>query len=188
MKKKKIWLWTIPGILVVLIAAFIPRPRPIEEEPPMDITLTVASSAFTDGGVIPDRYAERGEGMSPPLTVTDVPADAVSVAVIMDDIDAPTGVFTHWVIWNIPPGTDIPEGIPEGEEVPDLNARQGKNSMFQVGYMGPEPPSGTHRYRFHVYALDGSLDLGPGATRSQLERAMEGHILGYGLLTGEFSK
>ena len=156
----------------------------------MDTTLTVTSPAFADGGEIPKRYAGTGEELSPPLSIEGLPPDAVSIAVIMDDIDAPViGTVYHWVLWNIPPMTEIPEDVPREKELPSLgSACQGRNTLFRIGYMGPNPPSGSHRYRIHVYALDTMLDLAPGAGRRKLTKAMEGHIIGYGVLGGQFSK
>lgn len=156
----------------------------------MEITISVTSPAFADGGEIPSRYARTGEEVSPPLVIDSLPPDTASLAIIMDDIDAPViGKVYHWVIRNIPPVAEIPEEVPKEKELPALGgARQGCNTLFRIGYMGPNPPKGTHRYRIHVYALDTMLELPSGAGQGKLKKAMEGHILGYGLLSGEFSK
>lgn len=188
MKKRSAVISIAIGLIAALVLAVILIPQ--KEDKPMDTNLTVTSPAFADGGDIPARYAATGEEVSPPLAIGGLPSGAVSVAVIMDDIDAPViGTVYHWVLWNIPPTTEIPEDVPREKELPSLGgACQGRNTMFRIGYMGPNPPSGIHRYRIHVYALDTMLDLAPGAGHRKLEKAMEGHILGYGILSGRFSK
>ena len=153
--------------------------------------LEVTSSVFKNDGFIPTKYTGVGEEMSPPLKISGVDPDAVSIAMIVDDPDAPItpDPFIHWVIYNIPSSiTDIGENIPNIEVVDSLGgAMQGNNGIEKIGYLGPKPPYGTHTYRFIVYTLDTVLDLAPGATRAQLEKAMEGHILQTGLLKGKFS-
>ena len=187
MKKRRPLLYIAIGLIVLVLGIML---FPQGEDTPMDITMTVTSPAFTDGGEIPEKYAGTGEDVSPPLAIDGLPQDTASVAVIMDDIDAPViGTVYHWVIWNIPPAMEIPEDVPKEKELPSLGgARQGRNTLFRIGYMGPNPPSGTHRYRIHVYALDTLLDLPPGGGHRKLRKSMEGHILGYGVLSGEFSK
>jgi len=141
------------------------------------------------GYLIP-KEAAKGEDKSPPLQITGVDSLAKSIAIIADDPDIPIPFlsFTHWVVYNIPPNfTVIEEGIAREEIIKSLDgALQGKNGYGKIGYTGPEPPFGTHTYRFMIYTLDTVLDLKPGATRKQLEKAMEGHILQTGLLEGEF--
>lgn len=158
----------------------------ITTEPNMSIELK--SSAFTSGGAIPAQYACTGSDKSPALTWSEPPAGTQSFALIMDDPDAPAGTWVHWVLFNIPasaPG--LTEGIPAGETLPD-GSLQGRNSSGNLGYNGPCPPSGTHRYFFKLYALDEMLGLSPGADKGELLKAMEGHTLGQGELMGTFSK
>jgi len=144
--------------------------------------MELCSSAFDQGAMIPSRYTCDGADVSPPLTISDVPEGTVSLALVMDDPDAPGGTFDHWLVWNIPAGTTrIPEGAePEGV--------QGRTGFGRLGYGGPCPPSGTHRYRFKLYALDRTLDLPEGSGKSALESAMEGHVLAEALLEGRYSR
>lgn len=147
-------------------------------------------SVFEDGERIPTKYTCDGEDVSPPLTIEGLSANAKSIAIIVDDPDAPVRVFTHWVIWNIPPVLHIPEGIPKKEVVSEpIEAVQGINDFGEIGYGGPCPPSGKpHTYHFKVYVLDTMLDLKPGATKEELEKAMEGHLLQYGELRGVYGR
>ncbi|RME31199.1 YbhB/YbcL family Raf kinase inhibitor-like protein [Candidatus Woesearchaeota archaeon] len=135
------------------------------------------TSTFT--GEIPVRYTCDGADVNPPLTIRGVPAGTESLALIVDDPDAPLGTWTHWVVWNIPVG-DIAENSVPGE--------QGTNSWGKNAWGGPCPPSGTHRYRFTVYALDTKLDLPPATTSDELKQAMRGHELARGTLTGHYQR
>ncbi|HWQ79956.1 MAG TPA: YbhB/YbcL family Raf kinase inhibitor-like protein [Anaerovoracaceae bacterium] len=155
--------------------------------------LVITSSAFENGGIIPKKYTRNGEDKSPPIQITGVDPLAKSIAIIVDDPDIPIPylTFTHWVVYNIPAEiaeiAEIEENIPHVEVIQTLGgALQGKNGFRRTAYLGPDPPFGTHTYRFMVYTLDTLLDLKPGAGRKQLERAMEGHILQTGLLEGKF--
>jgi hypothetical protein len=148
----------------------------------------IASEAFTDGGHIPAKYTCDGNDVSPPIQWTDIPAQAKSVALICDDPDAPKKDFTHWVLYDLPPGTrTLPEHVSGGQELPD-GGRQGKNDFGKVGYGGPCPPSGRHRYRFTLYALDTELGVPPAAIRSDVENAMKGHVLETAQLTGIYAR
>jgi Raf kinase inhibitor-like YbhB/YbcL family protein len=146
-------------------------------------TLTITSPAFTAGAAIPAKYTCDGADASPPLIIGTVPAGTRSLALIMDDPDAPGGMWVHWVVWNISPQTrEIRENaLPDG-------VGQGKNDWNRNSYGGPCPPSGTHRYFFKLYALDGTLNLGASTTKTDLERAMQGHILGRGELMGTYRR
>lgn len=144
--------------------------------------LEVSSSTFAAGGDIPTQYSCKGEDMNPPLEIHGVPSAAKSLALIVDDPDAPGGLFTHWIVWNIAPST---LGIAQ-KSVPNGGV-EGTNDFGKKGYGGPCPPSGTHRYVFHVFALDQKLDLHAGARRAALEKAIAGHIVARGELTGRFS-
>ncbi len=143
-------------------------------------TLTVSSPAFDSEGDIPQRYSCEGESISPELRIAGLPEDAVTLALIMEDPDAPGGTFDHWVVWNIERTAVIAEGSRPGIS--------GNNSGGKTGYHPPCPPSGRHRYYFHLYALDGHLDLSPGVLKNALKTAMEGHILAQGSLMGYYRK
>jgi hypothetical protein len=153
--------------------------------------LTVESAAFAAGEAIPKKYAYRGEGdnVSPPLTWAGAPEGTRSFALVCDDPDAPSprnpreNPWVHWVVYNIPPDrTALEEG--------DAGGVQGKSDFKERGWGGPMPPpgSGTHRYFFKVYALDTKLALGEGATKAELLKAMEGHILGQGEIHGTYTR
>lgn len=143
-------------------------------------TLEVRSKAFPPRTFIPPAFTRDGENINPPLTINNIPKGTQSLAVIVEDPDAPGGKFVHWVTWNIPPLSEIVEDSSPG--------RQGKNDFGNLQYDGPSPPSGTHRYFFKVYALDAMLDLKPGAAVTALEEIMEPHILGFGELTGLYGR
>lgn len=150
--------------------------------------MNVTSSAFEDGGVIPERYTGDGEDVSPPLSWSGVPAGTNSIAIISDDPDAPFGVWVHWVIFNLPPDlTGLAEGVP-AEGTLQNGARQGINGSRTIGYSGPYPPSGYHRYYFKVYALDTTLALKSGITKADLLKAMKGHVLAEGQLMGKYKR
>ena len=147
------------------------------------MSLTLTSPAFAPGGEIPARYTCEGDDASPALEWSGVPASAAGLALIVDDPDAPVGLFTHWLMWNIDPKTtEIAENsVPKG-------AVQGTNDFPGNGYDGPQPPSGTHRYYFKVFALDRTLDLKSGAKRREIDAAMRGHVIAQGQLMGRYSK
>jgi Raf kinase inhibitor-like YbhB/YbcL family protein len=143
-------------------------------------TLTVTSTAFEHEGYIPKKYTCEGENVSPPLNIQGVPKAAKSLVLIMDDPDAPSGVFDHWVVWNIRPTELIKEN--------SLPGTSGKNSTGKSGYTGPCPPSGTHRYFFKVYALDTLLDPGDDTDKKVVEQAIESHVIAYGELLGLYKR
>ncbi|SIR47878.1 YbhB/YbcL family Raf kinase inhibitor-like protein [Halanaerobium kushneri] len=147
-------------------------------------------SAFEDGGFIPEEYTADGRDISPPLIIENVPSDAKTLAVIVDDPDAPNGNFTHWLIWNIPADiSEISKNIERKEKVKELNgATQGKNDFNELGYRGPAPPSGVHTYRFYVYALDDQLELKTGADKETLLKTMEGHVLQKAVLKAKYTR
>ena len=149
---------------------------------------TIASAAFKEGEMIPQEYTADGQNISPPLKWESAPAQTKSFALIADDPDAPMGTWVHWVIFNIPPTTTgLPENVPTKNSLPD-GALQGKNDSREIGYDGPSPPSGTHRYFFKLYALDTMLKLSSGISKRELLKAMEGHILAQAQLTGKYSR
>ena len=152
------------------------------------VCLAITSPAFTDGGAIPSVYTCEGRDVSPPLAWTDPPPGTNSLALISDDPDAPGKTWVHWVLYNLPPSArKLPEAFPPDEERPD-GTRQGTTDFGRVGYGGPCPPSGTHRYFFKLYALDALLSLSPGATKPQFEAAMKGHLLAEAQLMGTYRK
>jgi Raf kinase inhibitor-like YbhB/YbcL family protein len=146
-------------------------------------SIDVASSAFSPGESIPPRYTCDGDDISPPLSWTGVPAGAASLVLVMDDPDAPAGTFTHWLAWNISPRTD---GVPE--DVAGDGIVLGTNDFGTIGYAGPCPDSGVHRYRFRILALDTVLPLGPGAGRGEVNLAVEGHVIAWGELQGTYGR
>jgi len=153
------------------------------------MTIQLSSPAFEQGEMIPDRYTCKGEDISPALEWAGMPEGTRSLALVCDDPDAPMGIWVHWVIYNIPAETaSLPEGVPASQDTLTGGAIQGTNSWGRSGYGGPCPPSGTHRYFFRLYALDSSLDLGPGATKALLLKAMEGHVLAECELIGRYAK
>lgn len=140
-------------------------------------------------GVMPDKYSRNGDNVSPNIRVSGVPEEAESLAVVMDDMDSPGRLsFTHWVIWNLPVNSSIPENLSDRRRLPDLSgAVQGENSFGQIGYVGPDPPVGTHTYRFRVYALNSELDLSSGASKKQLLSSIEGKMVGKAKLEADYS-
>lgn len=159
------------------------------EEEPMQVT----SPAFDENATIPEKHTRDGANVSPRLEVTGVPEAAQTLAVIVDDPDAPQeDPWVHWLLWNAPAEADaIPEGYPPSGDGKAFNgAEQGTTDFGTVKYDGPAPPPthDAHRYRFTVHALDTTLDLEPGANRSQLESAMDGHVLERDRLTGLYER
>jgi len=152
------------------------------------MNLKIYSSAFEDGGTIPSKYTCDGADISPPLAWSGLPEGTKSIAIINDDPDAPMGTWVHWVIYSIPPTAQgLAEDIKRVEKLPD-GTLQGKNSWGRIGYGGPCPPGGTHRYFFKIYALDKMLNLKPGATKEELLTAMKGHILAQAQFYGKYSR
>jgi len=165
----------ISGVVVILLALIASLAA---EGAKMKIT----SSAFHEGGNIPSKFTCDGSDTSPPLQITGVPSEAKSLVLIADDPDAPSGLFTHCLIWNIPPQTN---SISEGSAPKGVH---GTNDFGKPDYKGPCPPSGTHRYSFKIYALDRELDLRGGAKRSQLDAAMKGHVVAQGVIVGRYAR
>jgi len=152
------------------------------------VTLQLSSASFEEGGMIPRRHTCDGPDLSPPLAWSGVPAEAAALALICDDPDAPVGTWVHWVVYDLPPEVSgLAEGVP-AQEVLDSGGRQGRNDFRRIGYGGPCPPSGTHRYYFKLYALDAKVGLSPGATKKRLLRAMEGHVLAEAQLMGRYKR
>ncbi|MFO7494371.1 MAG: YbhB/YbcL family Raf kinase inhibitor-like protein [Desulfobacterales bacterium] len=146
------------------------------------------TTAFEPGGMIPARYTCDGDNVSPDLSWQDLPGGAASLAIICDDPDAPMGTWVHWVYYDIPPQLNhLPSGVACLER-PATGGVQGTNDFRKLGYGGPCPPGGTHRYFFNLYALDSVLGLAPGATKKQLLKAMAGHVLEHAELMGRYKR
>ena len=144
--------------------------------------LMLSSPVFTDNATIPETYTCDGKNVNPPLRIDGIPAKSKSLALTVDDPDAPAGMWVHWLVWNINPHTrEISEDTVPREAV------LGKNDWHRNSYGGPCPPSGTHRYVFRLYALDTAIGLAGTATKQDLEEAMEGHILDQAQLVGVYS-
>lgn len=183
--KKIIFLFT--ALTVISFAPACSSGAPAPQEGAM--TLSISSAAFKDGSRIPARFTGDGADISPPLVWGEPPQQTQSFALIVDDPNAPGGVFTHWVLFDLPPDTrQLDEGIPSQQQLRS-GAQQGRNDFGKIGYGGPFPPHGpAHHYRFTLYALDASLGLKSGASKSQVLAAMKGHILAQGLLIGTYQR
>jgi Raf kinase inhibitor-like YbhB/YbcL family protein len=145
-------------------------------------SISVTTPAFQAGGDVAAKFTCNGANVNPELRINGVPSEAKSLVLIVDDPDAPRGLFTHWIVWNIDPkATDI------GENSAPAAGIQGTNDFGKRNYGGPCPPSGTHRYFFKIYALDTKLDLKPSARRAELDAAMRGHTLAQGELMARYS-
>ncbi len=164
----------------------VPSATPTKEWPALPFSLT--STAFGPNAPIPRLYTCDGRDASPPLQWNDPPPGTRSFALIMDDPDAPGGIWVHWVLYNLPAeARSLPEAVPPDAARPD-GSRHGKNSWGKPGYGGPCPPAGTHRYVFKLYALDVMLNLAAGANKAQLLQAMEGHVLAQAELMGTYAR
>jgi Raf kinase inhibitor-like YbhB/YbcL family protein len=160
-----------------------------DNNPPKTMSIQITSAAFADGQPIPAKYTCDGNNVSPPLQWTNPPANTKSFALIADDPDAPAGTWVHWVLYDLPPDTiELPEGVAKTQAISN-GAKQGLNSWPRLGYGGPCPPPGKpHRYSFKIYALDTMPGLKPGATKKDLLKAMEGHVLAEGQLMGTYQR
>ncbi len=156
----------------------------------MENKITLKSNAFEEGGMIPRKYTCQGDDTSPQLSWTineDVRSYVSTYAIICEDPDAPGGSFIHWVIFNIPASLHgLAESLPK-ERILSIGAKQGVNNFGKIGYGGPCPPA-LHRYFFKIYALDAELKLDAGIEKKDLEKAMQGHIVGKGQLMGKYKK
>ncbi len=177
--KKTFWLVWV-GMIFITFPVF-------GEEAAMK-KIAVTSSAFGEGGRIPSDFTCDGADMSPPIEWSGVPANAQSLAVIADDPDAPSGDWVHWLVYDLPPSvTQLPAGIPGGGKLSG-GGSHGRTDFGALGYGGPCPPRGAHRYFFKVYALDVMLHLKPGVTKKELLKAMQGHVLAEGRLVGTYER
>ena len=177
------WSWTVAMGILFILAGCIGQGTTPTEAGGNEMSMQVTSSAFSEGGKIPPIYTCDDQNVSPPLEWTGVPTNTVSLALIMDDPDAPSGTWVHWVLYNLPSGlTSLEQGKNGG-------GTEGKNDFSKIGYGGPCPPKGSnHRYFIKIYALDTQLELKAGATKAQLENAMKGHILAQGQLMGRYER
>lgn len=152
--------------------------------------MKITSPVFKEGKPIPPKYTCDGADISPPLAWSEIPAGTQSLALISDDPDAPRGTWVHWVLYNLPAHLfGLPENIPNDKTLALANGgAQGKNDFQKIGYGGPCPPKGTHRYYFKLYALDSSLALPSGATQRQVLEAMKGHVLAEAELMGTYAR
>jgi Raf kinase inhibitor-like YbhB/YbcL family protein len=172
--------------LVLLGCARAPQPAAIQKENQMGFKLT--STAFKEGQPIPRQYTCDGVNVSPPLEWSGAPPKAMTFAIICDDPDAPSRTWVHWVLYNLPADRiGLVENVPTTEKVPG-DGLQGTNDFQKIGYGGPCPPSGTHHYFFKLYALDAELTLKAGATKAEVLKAMEGHIIGQTQLMGTYRR
>jgi Raf kinase inhibitor-like YbhB/YbcL family protein len=192
----------ITGLLVLLANPGCGRADSLPAEDPSRLTIQFRSSAFHDGGSIPKAFTCDGSDRSPPLEWSGVPTAARTLALICDDPDAPMGTWSHWVVFNLPAQVKgFKEGVPPKQNIPEAsvegaapsaaelaNARQGKNDFGKLGYGGPCPPRGTHRYFFRLYALDTTLALSASASRAEVLKAIDGHILAEGRLLGKYQR
>jgi Raf kinase inhibitor-like YbhB/YbcL family protein len=150
--------------------------------------MEVLSSVFNDGAMIPDKYTCDDIDISPPLKWSSVPDGTKTFAIICDDPDAPMGTWVHWVLFNLPANiNELSEDVPLLEILPN-GAKQGRNDFGKIGYGGPCPPGDTHRYYFKIYALSEELKVEAGITKSELLKAMGGHILSEGQLMGRYKR
>lgn len=188
--QNRLAVFVIVGVIVILAVVYFvldlskPKNQVTTSQIYKTTSMKITSTAFNESEPIPQKYACDGESVNPPLEISDVPAGAKSLALIMHDPDAPiSGGFTHWVMFNIPANV---VSIAENSE--PAGAEIGKNGAGKNSYTGPCPPSGTHRYYFYLYALNGKLNLGPDTDKTALEKAMEGKILAQAELMGTYAK
>jgi Raf kinase inhibitor-like YbhB/YbcL family protein len=153
------------------------------------MAFSVSSPTFQNGGSIPKKFTCDGADVSPELQWTAPPTGTQSLSLVADDPDAPVGTWVHWVLFDLPPETKaLPEGVAKVDE-PPTGGRQGRNDFRKLGYGGPCPPPGKpHRYFFRVYAVDTKVGLKPGASRQQLDEAMQGHILATAEWMGKYQR
>ena len=172
---------------MVMVSVCTSNAAPTSE---VNTALELKSDAFANGQAIPAKYSCTGKNISPSLSWSEPPAGTQSFALIVDDPDAPMGTWVHWVLYNIKPDRrSLQEDLPVTGKNIDPNAVfVGKNSSGNIGYDGPCPPSGTHRYYFRLYALDTTIGLLPGATKDKILKEMDGHILAQGELMGTYGK
>lgn len=184
MKGKKImWLILLLLFIALFVIGLVFRGKDIKMDSDIPV-LEVTSPDFAHLGAMDTRFTGRGEDISPELHLNNLSEQAVTVAVIMDDLDTPLGVYCHWVIWNITPRTVIPQGIAHGETADNLGDAIQGIGYGKHRYRGPKPLFGSHRYKFNVFVLDCELMLSSDTGKAKLLEAMNGHIIQYGYITG----
>lgn len=183
LRKIFIFLFLLLFILIIAVFLKLTNQQKLKSVPENKKDILIKSPVFAEGEMIPKKYTCQGEDVSPPLTIENIPQETKSLVLIVDDPDAPNKVFSHWLVWNIDPKITT---IKEGKK--PTGAVEGKNDFGKIGYNGPCPPFGTHRYYFKIYALDTVLNLLPETKKEALEKAMENHILAQGMLMGRFSR
>jgi Raf kinase inhibitor-like YbhB/YbcL family protein len=180
----------ISGADVVGVPAVLAKTvPPAASEGAGKMAFAISSTSFSNGDDIPKKFTCDGADVSPELSWTEAPAGTQSFALIADDPDAPSGTWTHWVLFDLPPATTtLAEGLSKIDELPG-GERQGRNDFRKIGYNGPCPPPGKpHRYFFKLYALSSKLNLKPGASKQEVERAMEGLTLGKAEWMGKYHR
>jgi Raf kinase inhibitor-like YbhB/YbcL family protein len=183
----------ISGFLLLVFLSCANRqqpiaPAPTNTPPEKKVEIKLTSSAFKEGEAIPRQYTCDGVNVSPPLEWSGMPKTAKTIAIIADDPDAPAGTWVHWVLYNLPAeNIGLIENLPASENL-RAGGFQGKNNFGNIGYGGPCPPTGSHRYFFKIYAVDSELPLKAGATKAELEKALEGHIVGQAQLMGMYAR
>ena len=178
--------YVVTGVILCIVAFgvyYIFRPAVPSAPKVIQASMKLTSPAFENYQKIPVVYTCDGQKLHPPLAISGVPSAAKSLALVVDDPDAPNGTFTHWVIWNIHADTTV---IAEGTVPPE--SQEGINSAGTVGYTPPCPPSGQHRYFFTLYALDAKLGLDGKATKADIEKVFAGHVMEESLLVGVYSR
>lgn len=152
------------------------------------MSISITSNAFSEGGMIPAEYTCDGKDISPQISWSGIPKNTRSIVLIADDPDAPAGTWVHWVVYNIPPERKVfGEGIQPRESLDD-GTMQGKNDFGRIGYGGPCPPGGTHRYYFRIYALEEKPDVRPGLTKKQIMEKIKDLIVSEGHLMGKYGR
>ena len=179
-------------LLLMFAAACAKQPATSTQNPPRQSpgntpeAMKLISSAFAEGQRIPRQYTCDGVNVSPPFEWSGIPKSAQTLAIIADDPDAPAGTWVHWVLYNLPAANiGMVENLPQDETL-KAGGFQGKNDFEKIGYGGPCPPSGTHRYFFKIYAIDMELPLKAGATRADVEKAMADHVVAQAQLMGTY--
>lgn len=175
-------------VLLVLIVFglwffFLQKPPVTKLILPEQNNMNISSSTFQNGQMLPVKYTCDGEGVNPPLAITQVPENTKSLVIILDDPDAPSGDFVHWILWNINPKTSLitENSMPE-------EAVQGRNSAGKNSYFGPCPPMGIHHYHFKIYALDTVLELDASSKKSDVEDAMQNHVISFAEIIGLYKR
>jgi Raf kinase inhibitor-like YbhB/YbcL family protein len=188
MLRRLIVLYCLLSAAVLLSSCRSEKPSNENSPEGQRAEIKLTSTVFNEGAMIPRPYTCDGPNVSPSLRWETVPAGAKTLALICDDPDAPTGTWVHWVLYNLPADAKgLIENVPKQERLAG-GGLQGTNDFREIGYDGPCPPNSTHRYFFKLYALDAELALDARATKEQLLKAMEGHVLGEGQLMGKYQR